>query len=77
MVSTNNTIEKQKQSQPISHTSPLDAALQLAFILRTFNRMQVEAQWLQFMTTKLTGKIASSIEALGPNFLQDPPLAQQ
>lgn len=38
-VPTTNTMAKQSQSHPVSGTSPLNTARQLAFILRTFNYM--------------------------------------
>ena len=66
----------QRQTQPLSGKNPLDAVKQLIFILRTFNSKQVDAQWRQFMASKVTGKGLSPAKSLGPNLLQDPPLAQ-
>ena len=73
---TTNTIATQSPNQPISGTTPLDVVKQLVFILRTFNSKQVDTTWRQFMASKATNKKSSSTEALGLNFLQDPPLAQ-
>ena len=70
-------INTQRLNQPLSGTNPLDEVKQLVFILRTFNNKQVDAKWQQFMASKATGKESSPAEALGPNLLQDPPLAQQ
>ena len=67
----------QRSNQPLSGTNPLDVVKQLVFILRTFNSKQVDAKWQQFMASKAIGKESLPVEALGPNLLQDPPLAQQ
>ena len=74
--SSRNTTAEQRKTQPLSGKNPLDAVKQLVFILRTFNNKQVDAQWRQFMASKVTGKETSPAVALGPNLLQDPPLAQ-
>ena len=71
------TMAIQRSNQPISGTNPLDVVKQLVFILRTFNSKQVDTTWRKFMASKATNKKSSPIEALGLNFLQDPPLAQQ
>ena len=73
---TNMLAETMTIQRPISSTNPLDVVKQLVFILRTFNSKQVDAKWRQFMVAKATGKVTSSTEALGPNLLQDPPLAR-
>ena len=74
---TTNTTATQSPNQPISGTTPLDVVKQLVFILRTFNSKQVDTTWRKFMASKATNKKSSPTEALGLNFLQDPPLAQQ
>ena len=74
---TNMLAETMTIQRPISSTNPLDVVKQLVFILRTFNSKQVDAKWRQFMAAKATGKVTSSTETLGPNLLQDTPLAQQ
>ena len=72
-----NTTATQRPNQPLSGTNPLDVVKQLVFILRTFNSNQVDTKWKQFMASKATSRESSPTEALGPNLLQDPPLAQQ
>ena len=67
----------QRSNRPLSGTNALDVVKQLVFILRTFNSKQVDMKWKQFMASKATGRASSPAEALGPNLLQDPPLAQQ
>ena len=75
---TTKTTATQRPNQPSSSTNPLDVVKQLVFILRTFNNRQVDAKWQQFMAaSKATGKESSPTEALRPDLLQDPPLAQQ
>ena len=69
-------MEIQSQKQPLCGKNPLEVARQLVFILRTLNSKQVEAQWRQYMASKVTGKGTLPAEALGPNLLQEPPLAQ-
>ena len=71
------TMAIQRSNQPINGTTPLDVVKQLVFILRTFNSKKVDTAWKQFMASKATDRASSPTEALGPNLLQDPPLAPQ